>query len=446
MRSLSIVLVLVLIQCHFVLAAASPPVFTSPPTASTNIPLVGQLITFAPVATDSQGLPISYIFDYGDGTVDMLGAHVYTASGIYTVLISASNGDTSATASLSVAIKGFANLWIKKQSVKVGVAGKESWQAQFIYNADRTSTGVFNPFEDVFTATLGNMMTIQVNPMQFRRAQPKFIFKSLPGTSPSISVVINESLETIVLSAKGKFAEAKPAVLHNSVQLRASSFGIDFTADLNGKFTSNSGYRTAAFVASAAKLTAKAPGKDSAKFSLLLGDPDFQFPGATAAKIIRFRVTTSAGIVVIDKDFTALVAFSDGKFRSGRDTTIPRGTFSYDSLKGRMAVALSKGTLTSLNKTEENVRVDVTLGDQTYSTHITLFAPNTGSYNLQMGKGSGPVSATKPATPPTVTSTRPVNGASGIAINQKIIATFSTGMDPSTINGASFRFSKAARL
>jgi len=41
-------------------------------------------------------------------------------------------------------------------------------------------------------------------------------------------------------------------------------------------------------------------------------------------------------------------------------------------------------------------------------------------------------------TPPTVTSTDPLNNATGVAINKKIAATFSEAMDPTTLGAATF--------
>ena len=44
----------------------------------------------------------------------------------------------------------------------------------------------------------------------------------------------------------------------------------------------------------------------------------------------------------------------------------------------------------------------------------------------------------QPATPPTVTFTTPVNGATGVATNTRIAVTFSKAMDPSTLTAATF--------
>ncbi len=66
-----------------------------------------------------------------------------------------------------------------------------------------------------------------------------------------------------------------------------------------------------------------------------------------------------------------------------------------------------------------------------------------GAVTVDTGGGS---SATVPGAPtvPTVTSTAPANGAAGVPINDKITATFSTAMDPTTITTSTFTLLQGA--
>ncbi len=330
-----------------------------------------------------------------------------------------------------------ANLWIKSQSIVVGAAGKESWHAQYIYNADRTSAGIFNSAEGVFSATLGTIPGITVKPGVFVRAEPTFTFKSAKGVTPAVSVTLNESTQTISISATAEtFADHIPGTFHNVVTLGGVEYVLDIALDAKGKFTATKGYKTSAFVVGSAKVSIKSPGQDSAQFKLYMGDPAFQFPGASTAKTVRFRVTNSKGALILDKDFTSIATFAKGKLSTGKDTAAPFGKFSYDTVKGTMSVGFSKATFTGLLKlSEENVRVDAIIGDITYSTYVTLFAAKTGLYSTTMGKGSGPISS---ALRPSVSTTVPKDGTANVATNQKISASFSTPMDPTTINVGSF--------
>src|SRR5579862_5529698 len=91
-------------------AAALAPTFTSAPTTS-GLLLVGKTITFCAAATDPQSLPITTTYDYGDGSSDTLGIHIYTAVGVYPVTVTISNGLASNTATFSLVITEVANLW-----------------------------------------------------------------------------------------------------------------------------------------------------------------------------------------------------------------------------------------------------------------------------------------------------------------------------------------------
>ena len=437
------------------LAAAAAPTFASAPTIS-GATVAGNAIAVCVAATDPQGLPLIITYNYGDGSSDSLGKHVYTSSGVYPITVTASNGSSSATATLSVTINEFANLWIKKQTIKVGAAGKESWQAQYIYNADRTLANIFNPATDNFVASLGTIPLIEVltsngnGAQKFSGSKPKFVFKSAKGVKPSVSVVLDESAQTITINATSEtFPDKVPGVFQNMVQLGANSFFLDESFDAKGKFTANSGYRSTAFVVSAASVKVGKPGKDSATFSMLLGDPAFAFPGASGAKTVHVRVTSVLSQIVIDKDLTQSITSKSGKLTSGKDTTIPAGKFNYDSNIGKMTFALSKATLSGLLTTsEEHVRVDVTIGDQTYTTRVTLFAPKAGTYSTKLPKTFANFipGKTVDTTAPAVVSTVPANLAAGVSGSTAISATFSKAMNLATIGTSTFTLQQGTTL
>jgi len=96
---------------------------------SAGVPQVGSIVTFCVSATDPQGLPLTITYDYGDGSSDTLGKHVYSAAGVYPVVVTISDGAASATATFSLSIKEVANLWIKQQTIKTSAKGSQSWQA-----------------------------------------------------------------------------------------------------------------------------------------------------------------------------------------------------------------------------------------------------------------------------------------------------------------------------
>src|SRR4029077_6770946 len=140
------------------------------------------------------------------------------------------------------------------------------------------------------------------------------------GALPFISVTLNESSQTITLSASANtFADKAPGLFHNTIRLGASNYFLDQAIGAKGKFSANSGYRSTAFVVSGSNIKVGKPGKDSATISMLLGDPNFVFPAASGARTVRILVTNVLNQVVIDKDLSAIVTSNAGKLKSGKD-------------------------------------------------------------------------------------------------------------------------------
>lgn len=357
---------------------------------------------------------------------------------------SAPNSARSAS-TLALRNTDVANLFVKRHTITVGPMGKQTWQAKYIYNADRTQANIFNPANDSFVTTLGAMPVIAVasrsagGAQTFSASKPRYVFKSASGAAPALSVVFNEQTQTILVKAVANTPlETLPAVLQNRVQFGTSSFVIDESFDATGTFTPTAGYRSTAFVVSAATLKMGKPGNDSVMLSLLLGDPAFLFPAASGARTVRLRITNVLNQVVIDSDISnAVVA-------RGTILSAPAGAFRYNSSNGNMSFKLTKASLAGLLVTsEEHVRVDVTLGDKTYTTRVTLFSPGcrkTVVYSTIMPTKfcnftPGRINDT---TPPAVLYTLPADMATNVPANTKISATFSESMDPQTLSDATF--------
>lgn len=81
-----------------------PPLITSPLAGTPNPVQVGKTITFSVAATHPLNLPLTITFDYGDGTSDTTGVHVYTFPQIATVVASVSDGISTITSSLQVLV------------------------------------------------------------------------------------------------------------------------------------------------------------------------------------------------------------------------------------------------------------------------------------------------------------------------------------------------------
>ncbi len=289
------------------------------------------------------------------------------------------------------------NLWVSKQSVHKTAAGKDSWKAAYIYNADRRTGRAFDPAtlpgnSPAFIVDLG-AHDLTVNANAFTTAAGKFMFKSVAGNTPKVIVLIDPHKETIAITTTSDtFTDTFPGVLTNAVTLGSSGYKLDEFFDRKGVFTPTFGFRKTAFVVSSAKVTAgKGANLDSATFNMLLADPAFEFiPGSTD---FEFRLTVAGTTTVVaDKVFTSLVTGTVKtdpktgvmlfKLKSNKDTAATNvlTKFTYDSKSGKILLTLTQATLSALTGTEIHVGVELIVGSKDYTTAVTLFAPTAGSY------------------------------------------------------------------
>ena len=290
------------------------------------------------------------------------------------------------------------NLWVSKQFVhKSGSGGKDSWKASYIYNADRRTGKAFDP--SILPATTPALIVdlgahdLTVNAGAFTTAAGKFMFKSVAGSTPTDIVLIDPHVETIAITAThDTFTDTFPNTFRNTVQLGTRGYKLDEFFHGNGVFTPTSGYRKTAFVVANAAVTAgKGPNLDSATFNMLLADPAFAYiPGSSD---LEFRISfADTGIVAIDKNFTTLVTGKTAvdkttgatlfKLKNIKDlaATNTLTKFLYDSKTGKLTLSLKNLTLVGFTGTEVQVLVELTVGTKFYTTEVTLFAPNAGSY------------------------------------------------------------------
>jgi len=81
-----------------------PPVITSALTGTPNPVQVGKTVTFSIAATHPLNMPLTISYNYGDGTSDATGVHVYTFPQIATVTASVSDGVNTITSTIQVLV------------------------------------------------------------------------------------------------------------------------------------------------------------------------------------------------------------------------------------------------------------------------------------------------------------------------------------------------------
>lgn len=120
-------------------------------------------------------------------------------------------------------------------------------------------------------------------------------------------------------------------------------------------------------------------------------------------------------------------------------STITTGTFTLNGTTSVSGVVTYTGTTATFAPTSAlaaNTLFTATITTRAKNPAGTALANN---YNWTFTTGS-----TASTTPPTVTSTDPVNLANGVSINKRVRATFSTSMDPVTLTTSTFTVSQGA--
>ena len=115
------------------------PHFTSEPFASPNPGLAGQAITLSALAVDTDNDLVAFSWDFGDGTTGFgaTPSHIYSAPGIYTATVTATDGVSSVAASINVAVNAgvlsdLNGFTIQKLQLKLNLvkSGKDSLMIQ----------------------------------------------------------------------------------------------------------------------------------------------------------------------------------------------------------------------------------------------------------------------------------------------------------------------------
>ncbi|MCY3023977.1 MAG: PKD domain-containing protein [Planctomycetota bacterium] len=85
------------------LAGNNPPV-VSPPVITPTDPVVGEPVTVIVSPSDPDGDPLTITYDYGDGSSDTTGTHVYTTPGTYTITVTVSDGGSTVTTQITITV------------------------------------------------------------------------------------------------------------------------------------------------------------------------------------------------------------------------------------------------------------------------------------------------------------------------------------------------------
>jgi hypothetical protein len=286
----------------------------------------------------------------------------------------------------------------------------DSWQAQYIYNADRRTGNIFNPFtQDMYFALGTSEVLVPANSATMSEKSGVFIYKSAKGEVPVLGVKGTPSSQMLNITFKStELGATLPAdMLPNSVILGSKGYKLKNFLNEKGKFVPTSSYRNASFVVSAASAKDSGSVKDSLQLTTYLADPsmlaDFVFtsPCPENDKYCNHPVVILKlydGInVLLEKNITDLVAATRTEDANALPLYKMKKTvkvdpdvsgqnllsvFSFDSKKGLLKVGLKNLVLASpLDAQQAHVGVELTIGSMSYFTSITLFETKQGSNN-----------------------------------------------------------------
>lgn len=391
-------------------------------------PILVDALNGATVTYSALGLPPG--ISYNSGTGELTGTP--TEVGVFPVIYTATDSPSGQVLTLATDFivlppgggdvgRLAVNLWIKKLSAKVnqdaGSAPNDSWTAQYIYNADRRTGKIFNPFtQDIFLSLGGSNTLIPANSAT-QSSSGAFSYKSAKGVVPVLTVKGTPSTQLLNVTFKStELGTTLPAeMLPNSVILGSKGYKLKTFLDPKGKFTITSSYRNASFVVSAASVKDVGSTKDSAALTMYLADPSLlaDFPFATCDKVTPNCNQPPVGLrlyngtnVLLDKDLTTLVAATRTEDKNAlpiykmkkvvkTDPAVDNilSSFSFDSKKGLLKVGLKNLVLASpLDPSQAHIGVEVKIGSMSYFTSITLFESKQGSqtYNSKISSYAKP--------------------------------------------------------
>jgi hypothetical protein len=297
------------------------------------------------------------------------------------VILPATGGDLS-----SVPL----NIWLTKQKLSLGVDGDEAWGGLLIFNTDRRTGMRFNPATNEFSLSLGSR-TISLPAGSLIGTNSMMSYATPSGQIPAESIKLSLSKQTLRWkTSHDTIAATVPGMYNVVLQLGSQPYRTTVLFNASGSANALSSVRPC-FVLAKGKLRAGNAGLDTAALGLLLSDASFLYQTNDTLRIRLLQNTN----VLVDRDFTALGVGTQSTDSLGKlifsvktisDTTITNriSKFSYNSGKGKLSLSLSGLTLGALTNGEANLTTELTIRDKVYTTTVTLFGANPGTYSTSM--------------------------------------------------------------
>jgi hypothetical protein len=267
------------------------------------------------------------------------------------------------------------------------VDGDEGWKGLLFFNADRRVSARFDPATDTLSLSLGSH-TISFPAGTLEGNTNSIHYRTPSGQVPSEAIKLSLSKQTLRWKFSHDTLEATVPGLQDVVLILGSkSYRTTVLFDENGSAKALASVRPC-FVIAKGQLRVRSADPDSATLAMLLSDPGFIYQTGDP---LRLRLLQGA-TVLLDRDFTALGAGQQSTNKDGKvvftvKTTTDTETanriskFSYVSATGKLSVVLAGLTLDALTNGEDHLTAELTIGARVYTTAVTFFGANPGSYS-----------------------------------------------------------------
>lgn len=283
------------------------------------------------------------------------------------------------------------NFWLTWQKLTLGVDGREGWTGSLLFNADRRSGTRFNPLTDDLSLSVADR-TVDFPAGSLAGTTASMRSNTPLGTIPFKAAWLSLSRQTLQWrTARDTIAATVPGL--NDVVLTMGQYIYRTPVAFNqmGGASAISAVRPC-FVLTNGRLKAGTAGLDTAMLNMLLNDANLVYHTNDTLRIRILEGTT----VLVDRDFTALglgkqFTNSLGKVfftvRTKRDTatTSRIGSFHYSNTNSRLLLlSLSDLTLGGLSNGEAQLTFELTIGEHIYTTAVTFFGANPGTYSTSI--------------------------------------------------------------
>jgi hypothetical protein len=355
----------------------------------------GTLLTYSAV-----GLPAGVTYNASTGELSGVSSDV----GDYPVTFTATDSPSGAAISLSAEFLVLppaggdagdiaVNLWTSRETLHPATPGHGVWTGACIYNADRRTGSLFDRAADGVAIGIGSR-TIDVPSGSMTGTAKQCAYHTALGVKPAVSVGVSSTSQVIRwASTSDTLTETLPTESRLAVSLGSRGWLLDQLVGADGRFRAPGGFRHKAFVVAGGTIRVAGAAKDTATLSMRLADPAFAYQAGVST--LRVRLLDGAN-VLLDRDFTALGAATTSTdplthvvsttVKTLKDAAVANRVtkFVYSTKTGRMTLALSALTLSSVTAPQEHLGVEITIGTRVAYTAVTFFAPLSGRYSTRM--------------------------------------------------------------